>query len=152
MPTTTSQKMSNAADDINPSYSSLVALSAQNSLKRSRILYATNPQSAFLPSTDPVILQNSMNRRYSKRRVVATKEQNTTNSNALAIVNNEQDELQMKPISATTTQGVSGGSTALTFHGNSMEADNNNKKKTSGILVVSTRERKYVTHSFFLRF
>mmetsp|Transcript_2394 Transcript_2394/g.4480 ORF Transcript_2394/g.4480 Transcript_2394/m.4480 type:complete len:481 (+) Transcript_2394:283-1725(+) len=109
-------KANSQDDGVNPSYSSLVALSARHSLKRSRILYAVDPQSAFIPSTDPTILQNSINRR--KRRVTqVVHPDDGKQSNALAIVNSSNDDggnfLQMQPLSSATA-GNGNSSTALT--------------------------------------
>jgi hypothetical protein len=119
----------------------LVALSAQNSLKRSRMLYATNPQSAFIPSTDGLIYQNSIRRRSTRRRLTTqnrSQQGSSASSHTLAVFNpdnNQADDnvLQMKPISSATD------STALTVHGNHTETRNQKKKMSNGggILVVS---------------
>jgi hypothetical protein len=101
----------------------LAAKSAHNSLKRSRILYAVNPQSTFLPSVDPSILSASIARR--KRRVQPHQQQNQHNaksgSNALAL------------ISSDPTMNPPAGSTALISPTGANNTDNNT---ATGILVV----------------
>jgi len=63
------------------------SLSAKNSLKRSRILYATNPQNAFIPTTDPIVLQSSIDRRRKTRIIRNQINRQTSGSNGtLAIV------------------------------------------------------------------
>jgi hypothetical protein len=126
-----------------PSYASLVALSARHSLKRARVLYAVNPSSAFIPSTDPTILQASINRR-RKRSIISSEEEGNTRSNnsgpsnktnydalVIATDNNNHNQhnnnttLQMKPVVA---------SEALTIPGRTSKTEVTNK--TGGILVV----------------
>jgi hypothetical protein len=89
--------------------SSLASLSAKNSLKRSRILYATNPENAFIPTTDPVVLQNSIDRR-RKTRIIRNQidHRQTSGSNGtLAIVaaadnrGGNGSALQMNPVSSS---------------------------------------------------
>ena len=121
-------------------YSSLAALSAKNSLKRSRILYAVNPQMAFIPTSDPVILQNSIDRR--KRQVIRHQidhRQKSESDGTLAIVaatggsSTNNSTLQMKPLS----------SSALIIQNNNTGKDDTKKKirnsdsKGGSILVVS---------------
>lgn len=120
--------MSEATD-----YSSLAALSARHSLKRARVLYATNPQAVFIPSVDATIAQASLNRRRRRpkqARVVSGKGKD--GSTALAIVNEDSNNttLQMKPLESERSAIPS---SALTLHGTKDEA----KPKNTGILVVS---------------
>jgi hypothetical protein len=117
----------------NPSCSSLAALSARHSLKRARVLYAVDPQSAFIPSTDPTILQASLNRRKQRTGGVAPKrQQQGQTSDALAIVTEDYADnsttIQMKPVASERT------STALTVQGGTSQRDET--KKSAGILVV----------------
>jgi hypothetical protein len=117
-----------------------LSLSAKNSLKRSRILYATNPHTAFIPTTDPTILQNSIDRR--KRRIIRNQIHNRQKSGGdgtLAIVAAATDsgdsasELRMKPVS----------SSALTIQNKDVGKDVSknkilkDKNQGGGILVVS---------------
>jgi hypothetical protein len=118
-----------------PSYSSLAALSAHHSLKRARVLYATNPQAAFIPSVDPIIHQASLNRRRRRRRrpqVPAAASAAGNNTALLALVNDNENHttLTMQPLVGEE----SAGNTALTLHGDSSKSD---KPKPGGILVVS---------------
>ena len=118
--------------------SDLAALSARNSLKRSRVLFAVNPQSAFIPSEDPTITQAALNRR--KRRVAAQQQPNShaNQSNALVVATSQENDagLQMKPVSRVDN------STALTISGSTEKIDSNdnsnNSNKGGGILVVSS--------------
>ena len=109
------------------SSSSLAPKSAQNSLKRSRILYDVNPQAAFLPTADPTIVQASINRR--KRRVQPQQhlEKQRENSNAIVLVT--------EGASSSTTANKSAPSQALVpaVNGNANDA---NDDKGKGILVV----------------
>ena len=114
-------------------YSSLAALSARHSIKRARVLYATNPQAAFIPSTDPTIAQASLNRRRRRPKQARVSGGKGKDSSALALVNDTDDNhttLQMKPLAG---EEPAGSSTALTLHGTKDEA----KVKNTGILVVS---------------
>jgi hypothetical protein len=116
------------SSSIEASSSSLAALSALNSLKRSRVLYDVNPQAAFLPGVDPTILQASINRR--KRRVQPQQQQQQT-SNALALVSEG-----MKPLPSS--------SSALIRAGDATENSSSNSKPT-GILVVRFVTLRYVS-------
>uniref|UniRef100_A0A7S4AVS6 Uncharacterized protein n=1 Tax=Pseudo-nitzschia australis TaxID=44445 RepID=A0A7S4AVS6_9STRA len=129
------------------------AISAKNSLKRSRILYAVNPQTAFIPTTDPLILQTSIDRRKrrSGRHQINNRFQNqgtaTNNGGGMLAIKGgaavATSELQMKPLSS---------SSALTIQ----NANNNNGKEDTkkkflnsnnnggGILVVG-----FVKYLFF---
>jgi hypothetical protein len=124
----------------NPSYSSLAALSARHSFKRARVLYAIDPQSAFIPSTDPTILQASLNRRKQRMSGVAPKrqQQQGQTSDALAIVTEDYADnsttIQMKPVASERT------STALTVQGGTSQGDET--KKSAGILVVRWTEEE----------
>jgi len=118
------------------------SISAQNSVKRTRILYDVNAQSAFLPTTDPTILEASIARR--KRRIQPKVERSQSEpSNALTIVTDDSNT--MKPITPVT-QSTSTSSSALVL------ADDHNsgsekREKASGILVV--RIDIVLLHYFF---
>jgi len=119
-----------------------LSLSAKNSLKRSRILYATNPHTAFIPTTDPTILQNSIDRR--KRRIIRNQidiRQKSGGNGTLAIVAATGDSgdsasaLRMKPVS----------SSALTIQNKDVGKDVSKNKilkdenQGGGILVKSSQ-------------
>jgi hypothetical protein len=117
------------SSSIEASSSSLAALSAQQSLKRSRVLYDVNPQTTFLPGVDPTILQASINRR--KRRVQPQQQQQQRyqqeqgQTNALALVSEG-----MKPLPASSNVNNNNASSkALIRAGDATE-------KPTGILVV----------------
>lgn len=116
--------------DSNNKHSSLAAISARHSLKRARVLYAVDPQSAFIPSTDPTILQASINRR-KRRSSLPTTQTEGKQSDALAIVteNSGDPTLQMKPVASEASKI----SSALTIQGNGSTTES---KKAGGILVV----------------
>jgi hypothetical protein len=116
------------------------SLSAKNSLKRSRILYATNPQTAFIPSTDPIVLQSSIDRR-RKTRIIRNKidHRQTSDSNGtLAIVaaadhsGDNGSALKMNPVSSSAL--------AVQHHGTGQEEvkkqNPKNDNQGGGILVV----------------
>ena len=111
------------------SSSSLAALSAQNSLKRTRILYDVNPQAAFLPGVDPTILQASINRR--KRRV-QPQHQQTQQQQTRTAVSLVSEGIKPLPSSSNATN-KNKPSTALILAG---DANQNANNKASGILVV----------------
>lgn len=111
------------------SSSSLAALSAQNSLKRTRILYDVNPQAAFLPGVDPTILQASINRR--KRRV-QPQHQQTQQQHTSTAVSLVSEGIKPLPSSSNATN-KNKPSTALILAG---DANQNANNKASGILVV----------------
>lgn len=114
------------------------SLSAKKSMKRSRILYARNPETTFIPTTDPIILQNSIDRR--KRRVARHQTDNRQNfgsSGPLAIVagtadtKNDENTLEMKPVS----------SSALIVQNNNIGKEGAKKKilntnRESGTIIV----------------
>jgi hypothetical protein len=127
------------------SYSSL---SAKSSLKRSRVLYAMNPQTAFIPTADPTILNDSINRR--KQRVSRHHQQIDHRGNGtLAIVaeypangassiNNNTH--QMKPLSSSLSSS-SVTSSAMAIQKSNVtrkgeEKNTTNDNKGGGILVV----------------
>lgn len=118
------------------SYSSLSAFSAENSLKRSRVVYAVNPQTAFIPNTDPTILNNSINRRKRRHHRIDYRQKSRTDG-TLAIVAEDSgikdNALQMKPLSSSvmTIQNKVAGKGDDT---NKKNASNGNK--AGGILVV----------------
>lgn len=113
------------------------SISAKSSLKRSRILYAVNPQTAFIPTIDPVILQQSIDRR--KRKITHQQIDHRPNTGANGMLAIEGDSssassrLEMKPVT----------SSALTIQNNSTTSAETKTKKLSndnsggGILVVS---------------
>mmetsp|Transcript_39567 Transcript_39567/g.112191 ORF Transcript_39567/g.112191 Transcript_39567/m.112191 type:complete len:472 (-) Transcript_39567:33-1448(-) len=114
--------------------SSLAAKSASHSLKRSRILYDVNPQAAFLPSVDPVIMASSIARR--KRRIqpgAATSQQGRGKSSgsALAMVAGSSNNPAQQV-------GAMGGksNTALIRTGDDSNAASD-EPKMGGILVKS---------------
>lgn len=114
--------------------SSLAAKSASHSLKRSRILYDVNPQAAFLPSVDPVIMASSIARR--KRRIqpgAATSQQGSGKSSgsALAMVAGSSNN----PVQQV---GAMGGksNTALIRTGDDSNAASD-EPQMGGILVKS---------------
>ena len=121
-------------DTDHPSYSSLAALSARHSLKRARVLYATNPQAAFLPAVDPVIHQASLDRRRRRPKQARTAAAVSNTSTALAVVNEEQPghtTLTMQPVAGEEPAATS---SALTLPSESNKSD---RPKPGGILVVS---------------
>jgi len=122
------------------SINSLTSFSAKNSLRRSRLIYAQSPDSAFIPSTDVNILNESINRR--KRRVSRHHSGNTNhlkksqNDGALAIITAEEsgtkvNALQMSPLplplSVTTVQGEV----------NIKKKNSTNESKDDGMLVLN---------------
>jgi hypothetical protein len=127
------------------SYSSL---SAKNSLKRSRVLYAMNPQTAFIPTADPTIVNDSINRR--KQRVSRHHQQIDHRGNGtLAIVteyaangtsSSNDNTLQMKPLlsslssSSVTSSDMAIQKSNVTRKGEEKNTTNDNKG--GGILVV----------------
>ncbi|KAG7366402.1 serine/threonine protein kinase [Nitzschia inconspicua] len=123
----------------NPSYASLAALSARHSLKRARVLYCVDPQSTFLPSTDPAILQASLNRR-KRRSAVPVQTKEIKQSDALALLpddgqhNDNNTIIQMMPVASE----LSNTSTALTVQGGK-SSDGDKSKKATGILVKSDK-------------
>ncbi len=113
--------------------SAQASLSAKSSLKRTRILYATNPQTAFLPTTDPVILQRSIDRR--KRKVIRNEidHKQSANKGTLALIttNDKESSLRMDPVPAKS-------STTLAIHGEPTKKKvGTNDNPGGGILVVS---------------
>ncbi len=134
-----------ASSGTNAVDSAASSISAKNSMKRARILYATNPQTAFLPATDPVILQRSIDRR--KRKVIRNQIDPRQNSgNALALITGTADNgnvaLRMNPVSST--------SSALAIQNPGEGTSEATKKKApmndnpgGGILVVRLLNRKY---------
>lgn len=123
-------------EDESPTYAALPALSAKNSMKRARIIFDVNPESAFIPGTDPTILQRSINRR--RRRVLVSRDASQQfSSSALALVipvheGRQGMGHQMKPISAF--DGVTSG--ALTTQATDNSGEATNSTKPTGILVV----------------
>jgi len=81
--------------EVKASSSSIAARSAENSLKRARILYDVNPQAAFLPTVDPTILQASINRRKRRLQPQQRQQRQDASSNALALIT---DDMGMKPL------------------------------------------------------
>jgi hypothetical protein len=142
----------NDKKDDSPSYSSLAALSARHSLKRARVLYAVNPLLAFVPSTDPTIFQDSINRRRRRHTASFIEQQQKDGSNrtsrsscdTLVIAtddninnNNTHTTLRMKPV-------VSDGSNVSSALSISNGASNTKANKTAGILVVRCVIRRCV--------
>ena len=120
--------------------SSSASLSAKNSLKRSRILYAINPQTTFIPTTDPIVLQNSIDRR--KRQVIRNNidhRQKSGSNGTLAIVTTTQGDgdnggaLKMKPVSSSALAIQNKG----TGKEDTKKTILKNNKQGGGILVVS---------------
>ena len=111
--------------------SSIESISAQNSVKRSRILYDVTAETTFLPTTDPTILQASIARR--KRRIQPKLQQNQAKtSNALTLVTD--DSSTMRPITpGTQTNAATSSALALTDEPNSGAGK---PQAASGILVV----------------
>lgn len=121
--------------------SSIDSISAQNSVKRSRILYDVTAETAFLPTTDPTILQASIARR--KRRLQPKLQQNQAKtSNALTLVTDDSNT--MRPITpATQTNATTSSALVLTDEPNSGAEK---PQAASGILVVRSMK------AFFLFF
>jgi hypothetical protein len=117
----------------------MAAKSAHNSLKRSRILYAVNPQSTFLPSVDPSILSASIARR--KRRVKPQQQQQqqhaNSGSNALALISND----------TTSNTNNAAGSTALI---SATGANNTANNAATGILVVRFSGSLFLSHPYVM--
>ena len=124
------------------------SLSAKSSLKRSRVLYAMNPQTAFIPTADPTILNDSINRR--KQRVSRHYQQIDHRGNGtLAIVADypangassiNNNTLQMKPLSSSLSSS-SVTSSAMAIQKSNVtrkgeERNTTNDNKSGGILVV----------------
>ena len=115
----------------------MASLSASSSSKRTKILYETDPLSAFVPSVDPVITQMAINRR-KRYRVVDEQQQASADgvsTTALALTTGTS--------SAAATTPVGGGrmptSTALTTVGgdsNRQPGGSGSDVKGKGILVV----------------
>lgn len=113
--------------------SSIESISAQNSLKRSRILHDVNPQSAFVPMSDPSLLQASINRR--KRRVKPKQQQQQgTSSNALALISDGTSDNTMKPITPGTQADNRATSSALVLA--DQGGNDETTQQNSGILTV----------------
>lgn len=120
--------------------SSLAAKSASHSLKRSRILYDVNAQSAFLPAVDPAIMALSVARR--KRRIQPNVTRGSVGSStALALV--ADSEMGMRP--GTSTSGAATTSTALIRTDD--PATVSGEQKPGGILVVRRLSSPVVTTS-----
>jgi hypothetical protein len=105
------------------STSSLAALSAHTSLKRARVLFDVNPYAAFVPTTDPIVAQASL-----ERRIRRSQPPQQHSSQALAVISTD-----------VTTTGPSTSkvsSSTLTYH---REDESTTDGKSSGILVVSMK-------------
>jgi len=117
------------------SYQSLSAFSAKNSLKRSRVVYAVNPQTAFIPNTDPTILNNSINRRKRRHHRIDHR-QNSRTDGTLAIVVEDSgikdNALQMKPLSSSvmTIQNK------VTGQGDDTKKKNISNGNKAGVILV----------------
>ena len=61
------------------------ASSAENSLKRTRVLYDVNPQAAFLPSVDPTVAQLAFQRRKRRPQLDSLHKESAANSMALSL-------------------------------------------------------------------
>mmetsp|Transcript_27245 Transcript_27245/g.65240 ORF Transcript_27245/g.65240 Transcript_27245/m.65240 type:complete len:468 (+) Transcript_27245:163-1566(+) len=116
----------------------MASLSASSSSKRTKILYETDPSSAFVPSVDPTIAQMAVNRR-KRNRVVVEQQQASADgvsTTALALASGT-------PSAATTVTAVGGrmaSSTALTTVGgdsNQQRDGSGSDVKNKGILVKS---------------
>ena len=112
--------------------SSLAALSAQTSLKRSRVLFDVNPYATYIPTTDSNIAAAAIERRKRRAQPHLYNSQHQSlaskDSNALAVISTSGSQQQQTP---GTTSG--GAASQLTIH----RGDNQNDAKHSGILVVS---------------
>mmetsp|Transcript_39596 Transcript_39596/g.44595 ORF Transcript_39596/g.44595 Transcript_39596/m.44595 type:complete len:485 (+) Transcript_39596:123-1577(+) len=121
------------------SYQSLSAFSAKNSLKRSRVVYAVNPQTAFIPNTDPTILNNSINRRKRRHHRIDHR-QNSRTDGTLAIVVEDSgikdNALQMKPLSSSvmTIQNK------VTGQGDDTKKKNISNGNKAGVIVVKSKQ------------
>ena len=79
------------------------AASAENSLKRTRVLYDVNPQAAFLPSVDPTVAQLAFQRRKRRPQLDSLHKESAPNSMALSLqvstsANAESSSATMEPI------------------------------------------------------
>mmetsp|Transcript_54777 Transcript_54777/g.61234 ORF Transcript_54777/g.61234 Transcript_54777/m.61234 type:complete len:485 (-) Transcript_54777:198-1652(-) len=121
------------------SYQSLSAFSAKNSLKRSRVVYAVNPQTAFIPNTDPTILNNSINRRKRRHHRIDHR-QNSRTDGTLAIVVEDSgikdNALQMKPLSSSvmTIQNK------VTGQGDDTKKKNISNGNKAGVILVKSKQ------------
>jgi len=121
------------------SYQSLSAFSAKNSLKRSRVVYAVNPQTAFIPNTDPTILNNSINRRKRRHHRIDHR-QNSRTDGTLAIVVEDSgikdNALQMKPLSSSvmTIQNK------VTRKGDDTKKKNVRNDNKAGVILVKSKQ------------
>jgi hypothetical protein len=117
-----------------------MSTSAQNSLKRTRVLYDINPQAAFLPSVDPTIAQLAFQRR--KRRpqsIVNNNVQQTGNSMALSlqVAPSDAPAATMEPISKHPQQTNNNNNSSLVaLGGQDPNAQANNQDQNKGILTL----------------
>jgi hypothetical protein len=113
---------------------SLAALSAHTSLKRARVLFDVNPYAAFVPTTDPIVAQASLERRIRRsqppqqQQHLGLNHPGGSSSQALAVISTD----------GTTTAPSSSkvSSSTLTIH---REDESTTDGKSSGILVVSMK-------------
>eukprot|EP00980_Cylindrotheca_fusiformis_P011097 scaffold2553_cov138-Cylindrotheca_fusiformis.AAC.5 len=112
------------------------SISAQNSLKRARILYDVNPEAAFIPRTDQTILQASIARRKRGARPQQQRDQ-AASSSALALVTDNTNT--MRPITPSV-KSTDGTSNAL-VRTDTRNIPDETKNASSGILVNSTKAK-----------
>jgi hypothetical protein len=116
--------------------SSLAAQSAHISLKRARVLFDVNPYAAFVPTTDPIVAQASLERRIRRsqppQQYQGLSHPGGSSSQALAVISTSGT-------AAPSTSKVS--SSTLTIH---REDESTTDGKSSGILVVSSKTKEAI--------
>jgi len=121
--------------------SSLAALSAKNSLKRTRLIFDVNPTSVFLPSTDPLIEQAAINRR-KRRPVIKTAEIGSMEDSTLS-----KDSMSLALITngdASSAPSKSGGA-ADTSNVLALKTDGDDATKPGSILNKKRKSAKIPT-------